>query len=350
MTEFLNFLTSFAIGPSLVVMLMLFGAAMAIFHSFLILGLLEINIKPSWLFFVLNPAIIGITFLVNSKYTFAVFLMLFVSVFIIGFYTMIKISIRNYKKDAKKTRRFNKKYNITPTPLWKKILRTAVGFAVIALLFSSGMYAFVIIFAYIIIEKFLSSSKNQFLKIQATLPTSRIRSVAMGLAEIEGELKMIEPVISPIKERECIGFVYHIDKVHKNSDGDKSYSNVFAKTKIKPFIIKDKTGEMKVIPDKLEFVWIAEEDRYERNGKRYTQYLLKEGDDVLMIGKVTLENNTPILAYESIKNVFAITPTAKILHYNLYKPLLNSFALFTTLFAFISALGKNFLCKVLIPG
>jgi len=131
---------------------------------------------------------------------------------------------------------------------------------------------------------------------------------------------------------------YHIDKVSKNSDGDKSYSNVFTKTKVKPFIIKDKTGEMKVIPDKLDFIWIAEEDRYERSGKRYTQYLLKEGDEVLMMGKAGLENNTPVLMHESIKNVFAISPTAKVLHYNIYKPLLNSFVTFSALFAFISAL------------
>jgi len=319
-------------------MLMLFGAGIAIFHSALILAVLEVNIKPGWIFFALNPALIGITFLVNRQYTFLIFVLLFVSVFIIGFYTMIKLSIKGYKKDAIETRKFNKRYDIAPTPLWKKILRTLIGFTVIALLFSSGIYAFVIIFAYIIIEKLLPSSTNQFLKLQATLPTSRIRSVAMGLVEVEGTLKMIEPVIAPIKKKECIGFVYHIDKVSKNSDGDKSYSNVFTKTKVKPFIIKDKTGEMKVIPDKLDFIWIAEEDRYERSGKRYTQYLLKEGDEVLMMGKAGLENNTPVLMHESIKNVFAISPTAKVLHYNIYKPLLNSFVTFSALFAFISAL------------
>jgi hypothetical protein len=336
--EFFNFLTNMEINSAIVIMLMLFGAGIAIFHSVLILAVLEVNIKPSWIFFILNPALIGITFLINSKYTFLVFALLFVSVFIIGFYTMIKLSIKGYKEDAEATRKFNKRYDIAPTPRWKKILRTLVGFAVIALLFSSGVYAFVIIFAYVILEGLLPSSKGQFLKLQATLPTSRIRSVAMGLAEVEGTLKMIEPVIAPIKDKECIGFVYHIDKVSKNSDGDKSYSNVFTKTKVKPFIIKDETGEMKVIPDKLEFVWIAEEDRYERSGKRYTQYLLKEGDEVLMMGKASLENNKPVLTYESIKDIFAISPLAKVLHYNIYKPLLNSFVLFSALFAFISAL------------
>ncbi len=338
MAEFLDFITSLSIEPALVVMLMLFGLGIAIFHSLLLFGVLEVNLRPGWIFFVLDPAIIGTTFLLNSKYTFLVFLMLFASVFIFGLYAIIKLSIKTARKDAESTRKFNKKYNIAPTPLWKKILRTIFGFGVIALLFSSGAYAFILIFAYIIIEKLLPSSKNQFLKIQATLPTSRIRSVAMGLAEVEGTLRMIEPVVSPIKSKECIGFVYNIDEVHKDKDGKKSYSNVFSKTKIKPFIIKDDTGEINVIPDKLEFVWIAEEDRYERSGKRYTQYLLKEGDDVLIVGKVALKNNTPILAYENIKNVFAITPTAKILHYNIYKPLLNSFVTFTALFAFISAL------------
>ena len=95
---------------------------------------------------------------------------------------------------------------------------------------------------------------------------------------------------------------------------------------------------MKVIPDKLEFVWIAEEDRYERNGKRYTQYLLKEGDEVLMIGKASLENNKPVFTHESIKDIFAICPAAKVLHYNIFKPLLDSFVVFTAIFAFISAL------------
>ena len=227
MAEFFNFLTNTEVVSAEAIMLMLFASAIAIFHSVFILGLLEVNIKPGWIFFVLNPAIIGITFLINSKYTFFVFILLFVSVFIIGIFTMIKLSIKGYKEDAEETRKFNKRYNIAPTPRWKKILRTLIGFAVIALLFSSGVYAFVIIFAYIIIEKILPNSTNQFLKLQATLPTSRIRSVAMGLAEIEGKLKMIEPIISPMKKKECIGYVYHIDKVHKDKDGDKSYSNIF---------------------------------------------------------------------------------------------------------------------------
>jgi len=319
-------------------MLMLFGAAIAIFHSVLILDALEVNIKPGWIFFILNPALIGITFLINSKYTLVVFLLLFVSVFIIGFYTMITHSIKGIKKDAEDTRKFNKRYNIAPTPLWKKVLRILIGFAVIAFLFSSGIYAFVIIFAFIIIQKLLPNPTGQFLKLQATLPTSRIRSVAMGLAEVEGKLKMIEPMISPIKDKECIGFVYDIDKVSTNSDGDKSYSNIFTEQKVNPFIIKDETGVMKVIPDKLEFVWIAVEDRYERSGKRYTQYLLKEGDEVLIMGKASLENNKPVLTHESIKDIFAISPLAKVLHYNIYKPLLSSFVTFSALFAFISAL------------
>lgn len=339
MTEFFNFLTTQTIEPGFVVMLMIFGFFIAIFHSVLILGMLEVNIKPGWIFFILNPAIIGITYLTHRPYTLLAFLLLFVSVFIIGFYTIITLSIEGIKKEAKETQKFNKKYNIAPTPWWKKLLQFVFFIAFTVLFFSTGPYAFVLIFVFIIIDRFfLPNAKGQFLKLQATLPTSRIRSVAMGLAEVEGTLKMIEPIISPIKKKECIGFVYHIDKVHKNSDGDKSYSNVFTKTKIKPFIIKDDTGEMKVIPDKLEFVWIPEEDRYERSGKRYTQYLLKEGDEVLMMGKASLENNKPVLTYESIKDIFAISPTAKVLHYNIYKPLINAFVLFTALFAFISAL------------
>jgi hypothetical protein len=148
-------------------------------------------------------------------------------------------------------------------------------------------------------------NKGRFLNLQRTLPTSKIRSVTMGLAEIEGKLMMIEPVITPIKKKECIGYHYKIE----------------------------------VNPQNIKLPLVEKDEQYSNSGKRYTQYVLYPNDKMLLIGKAGLkENNQPVFEYESIKKVFAISPSNKVLKYNLYKPLLNSFILFTCFFGLMTAL------------
>src|SRR5690606_30748230 len=149
--------------------------------------------------FVLNPALIGLSALVNKKLALVVFSLLVISVFLFAIIGGIRSGIVSARENRAKRAKFNAKYNINPTPLWKKIVGGILALSFFYLFANIGPYALVLLFLIIpLVNLFLPGNKNKYLRYQRTLPTSKIRSVAMGLAEIEGELRMIEPVIAPI--------------------------------------------------------------------------------------------------------------------------------------------------------
>lgn len=336
MNEFITFFAQNEVTYAGIVFFMLASCFVAIFHTVILSALFRFNFK-GWLFFVVDPLLILLTGILNSHLVLPVFFVLFISVFILGFIGMIYSGFTKSKEEKKEREQLMKRYHIAPKPLWKKI----GGFIVVALFFVSfyyfGFYSIVLLFIIIpVLSAILPSNKNKFLKYQRTLPTSKIRSVAMGLAEIEGTLQGIEPMLSPIKNKKCIGYRYRIEDISTDKDGDKSYSSIFDETVCNPFYVSDETGKIKVNPDKIEFVFVENDEMYSSSGKRYTQFLIKENDKMLLIGKSGLEeNNQPVFEYEAIKKVFAIAPSDKVIHYNTFKPLLNSFLIFSCAFAFM---------------
>lgn len=185
----------------------------------------------------------------------------------------------------------------------------------------------------------LTSKKKRFLKYQSILPTSKIRSVAMGLAEIEGNLQMVAPVVTPIKNKECIGYRYKIEIIFVDNHQNRTYEIIKDEIVCNPFFVEDETGKIEVNPININFVWVPVDEQYSKRGKRYTQYVLYPNDKMLLVGKSSLkENSIPVFEYENIKKVFSISPSNKVVNYNIYKPLLNSFISFLCLFAFAAAL------------
>lgn len=338
MDEFIAFFTQNEVTNAGIVFLTLASCFIAIFHTMILAALFRLNFK-NWLFFVIDPLLILLTGLLAGHLVFLVFFVLFISVFILGFIGMVFAGVTKSREEKKEREQLRKRYNIAPKPLWKKIVG---GVAMVLFLVSFYHFGFFSVFLLLLIVPFISailpSNKNKFLKYQRTLPTSKIRSIAMGLAEIEGVLEAIEPILSPIGKKKCIGYRYRIEKINTDKDGDKSYTTIFDEVKCNPFYVSDKTGKIMVDPDKIEFVYVPKDEFYSTGGKRYTQFLLREQDKMLLIGKAGLEqNNRPVFEYEAIKKVFAIAPSDKITHYNTFKPLLNSFLIFSCAFALMVA-------------
>ncbi|WP_136669260.1 hypothetical protein [Flavobacterium sp. H122] len=338
MNQFLNSILNQDIETPLIIFLMLFSLGIAIFHTVIFSGLFEIKIK-GWFFFVFNPSVIGITALLYRNAVFLVFITMFLSVFALGIIGMIYGMIKDSFKEAEKNERFYRQYNIKPETTSNKILKY-LGSALLILLFVfSGFYFFFIILGFIILQRFLPSNRNRFLKLQSVLPTSKIHTVAMGLAEVRGNIKYKEaPLLAPIRDRECIGFTYKIEKISRDKDGKESFQTIFNETKINRFYIEDETGKIEVNPEQLEFIKTTTDDEYSSGGKRFSQYLIEPDDKMLLVGKVALENNTPVFEYESIKKVFAIMPVAAVEKHNENKPLVDSLFRHTAVFVFMIAL------------
>ena len=334
MNEFLDFFKNQQQDISLVIFLMFFSCAVAIFHTLIVGSLLNIKLRPKWIFFALNPAIIGLTSLPGAGFGLLAFIILVASVFILGIIAGIYTAIKG--NDEEKA--FLRQYPKAKEPLWKKILAFIAVLIFGPLFLASGPYAFVIIIAFAIIMAMLPSSKNRFKKYQATLPTSKIRSLAMGLVEVQGTLIAKIQMTAPIDNIPCIGYKYVVERISTDKDGRDSYTEILSETRCNEFLIRDDTGSVPVTPEKLEFIWVAQDSRYTNSSKRYTQYLLKENDEVLIIGKASLRtNNETIIEHESVKDVFAIAPKSAVTTYNQTRPLINSFILFSCVLAFFTA-------------
>ena len=132
-------------------------------------------------------------------------------------------------------------------------------------------------------------------------------------------------MISRIGKKECIGFLYTIENVTTDDDGKDSYSLESSETVCKPFYVQDNSGQIAVAIEGIEFIDFEIDEQYQSSMKRYTQYLLKENLEVLIIGKAGLkENNEPVFQKEEIKDVFGISPVASVENYNTLRPILQS--------------------------
>ncbi|PXY44588.1 hypothetical protein [Flavobacterium hydrophilum] len=328
METFSDFYNSLSVEWPFLFFMMFMSMGVAIFHTLIIGELFNINFRPKWLFFIVNPALIAIAGLVDVKLGVLVFIILFLSVFVLGILGMIISSISDGYKRVKREDKERVKMGKKPLPWWIKILGSLSTLFFFGFMLSLGPAYFIIIIFIILpflTSIFKKSNKKIFYKLQRVLPTSNIRSVAMGLAEISGKAKTIDTNVSRISSKNCIGFYYTIESISTDSDGDKSYSLEFSETVCNPFFLEDNSGKIKVMPSEIEFIDFGIDEQYHSALKRYTQYLLVENQEVLLIGKAGLgKNNEPVFEKEEIKNVFGMAPVASVANYNEWSPIMQS--------------------------
>lgn len=148
--------------------LLLFSLGIALFHTVILSGIFTIKLKPKWIMFVIDPAILGIAFAFFRKESGMIFIGLFLSVFVLGIIGMITNGIQSSIESFREQRKKNK-------PVWK-----IVGGSFLVLLsyfafFYFGVYFIFFIFFLIILSSILPNNKNRFYFYQRTLPTSTVK-------------------------------------------------------------------------------------------------------------------------------------------------------------------------------
>lgn len=341
MNDLISFYNTLEVDWPMLGFLMLFSLGVAIFHTVIFIGLFKVNLKPKWLFFALNPLLIGLCSLVEIKMGVVAFLVITASVFICAIFGMVYAAIISSISAAREDNAQRVKSGKSPVPLWLKFIYGIGVLGIILFIFSLGVpYFILIIFVIIPFITFLKpTNKKRFYKIQRTLPTANIRSVSMGLAEISGTVKQMTTTVSKLKSKPCIGFLYTVEDVKTDKDGKDSYHLEHSETYCKPFYVEDATGKMKVLGEEIEFIDFEIDEQYRSSGKRYTQYLLLENMQVLMIGKASVaENNEPVFEKEQVKNVFGIAPISSVDRHNKLRPVLQSAAYFAYFWVILIAL------------
>lgn len=276
-------------------------------------------------FFAVYPTVVLIAYFVYPPFAVLVGIFLFVSTFALAIIGIIFVApFVNAKKNQSfvahrelLTKGQNKAIKPKRTHWFLEGLKTlgiTAGFFI-----SIGLLGFVGVIIFFIVVAVLANYKKgaNILKLQKSLPTSKIRSVAMGLAEVKGKIIIDEPLQSKIKKKRCAGYYYLIQDISRDKDGDESLTTIHTEWLYNPFYLEDETGRIKVLPDKLNVMKFSE-DSYRSNGKKYTEYVIEEdtNKEYLMIGKVDNINGEPVLTYDEHKKILSITPVNAIEKYN----------------------------------
>lgn len=315
---------------------LIFFSALAFIHTLLYNAAFRKKISPEWGLFAVHNGIGAVLYIIDPQYIIywvyflvGIIILVFILVLILGIGMKIHSNIKDIISDK------------VTGPFYRNIFNLLLGALFISLFLSYGSSIlplfFIAVFIFIISTN-LSKYKNGFFKFQSILPTSKIHSMSMGLVELEGQVKGIELLRSPIDSKECIAYIYEIDKISLDEDGRETLFNVHSEKKCNRFIITDDTGSVEVDPDKLRLEMLPIDEQYRSGKKRYTQRLLKNEDLVLLIGKASVENNNPLIVYEESQRIFGIAPVDAVTLWNRYKPLYKKMLLYITIFAFFVAL------------
>ena len=170
------------------------------------------------------------------------------------------------------------------------------------------------------------TSRQRYKTIERT-PTSKIRSVAVGLVEVNGYAEKFENLlVSPFAQAECVYYSYKTEERRKSGKSHKWITIASDKTKF-PFLLRDDTGLILIDPQGAECRLESDrsyrmssfsEDSQERSFKagltrlgieygsfwgerplRCTEIFIRPCDSLFILGTATIDRNRPASATNS---------------------------------------------------
>ncbi len=159
--------------------------------------------------------------------------------------------------------------------------KDALGYAHEAVLGGLGAGLFV--------HGFLGLRKKKLIE---DTPASKIRSVAMGLAEVAGTARQKYPLATPLSGAQCVYYRFLVEQEKRGSKGRKYWAKVRDGISAAYFYVEDETGRLLVDPLDAEGVLIRDYYVTEASGgflggrMRYSEWYILPGDHVYVLGSV----------------------------------------------------------------
>jgi hypothetical protein len=95
---------------------------------------------------------------------------------------------------------------------------------------------------------------HQRKRLIENIPTSTIRSLAMGLVEISGQAQPAESLLSsPFSELPCVFYSYAVEE-RVGSGKNARWETIAKGTSEQPFVVRDTTGQVLVVPLGAELI------------------------------------------------------------------------------------------------
>lgn len=139
---------------------------------------------------------------------------------------------------------------------------------------------------YVFLNGFVQYKKKRLVE---NIPTSKIRSVAMGLSELIGNTEQKFPLKSPLTHTDCVYYRFAIEEERRDFKGTRYWKVVNKGNSANYFYIKDDTGEILVDPLDAEVILPVDYEYVDTIGerrKRYTEWYIQPGEQVYVLGTV----------------------------------------------------------------
>ena len=129
-------------------------------------------------------------------------------------------------------------------------------------------------------------------RVLENVPESRIRSVAMGFAELEGIAQKKCDLVAPHSGIPCVYYRYLVEQEKSSGRGGRSWKTVERGESSEPFYLHDPTGTILVDPSGAQATLRQSYRNIEREGgwlsyrKRYTEWWIVQGQRLFVAGTV----------------------------------------------------------------
>ena len=127
-------------------------------------------------------------------------------------------------------------------------------------------------------------------KMIEDIPTSKIRSIPMGIVEIKGKALQKYPLESKLNAVKCVYYKYKIEKLVASGFGRNrrsSWKVISQGQSITPFYVEDSTGKVLIEPFNCESVLKRKyyySDGMFEGAKRYSEWYIEPGEELYVLG------------------------------------------------------------------
>ncbi|NVZ80319.1 hypothetical protein [Pseudomonas yamanorum] len=213
---------------------------------------------------------------------------------------------------------------VAKKPAWKTLVALIFLAGFIGLMVYAPTILVALFFPVCILIGLLASFGPNFYRTEQRLATSQIRSLAMGLVEVNGKVIVDTPLISPVNGKPCAGYVWIIEEGTKDKDGDWSWSEVSAEARCNDFRLQDATGEVTVIAEGIDLFGKKRPDDHEwiSNSRRQGELLLTQDMQVMLIGDACERDGKTVIAQGRQRDaVFGLAETKDVENRRVLAPL-----------------------------
>ena len=134
---------------------------------------------------------------------------------------------------------------------------------------------------------FLSFRKKRLIE---NTPTSKIRSLAMGLVEIYGDVIPAEGnlLISPLLKKDCVYYHYLVERYEEHYDSQTKetkgeWKTVESETKSVRFDLQDDSGKVLVDPNHAD-IKISKNYQTQQGDMRYSEWYIEPNEKLYILG------------------------------------------------------------------